>query len=31
VSAPHAILVPLDDDRHGNGAPLGHEVTMARQ
>ena len=31
VSAPHAILVALDDDRHGNGATLGHEVTIARQ
>ena len=31
VSTPHAVLVALDDDRHGNGAKLGHEGTIARQ
>ena len=31
VSAPHALLIALDDDRHGNGATLCHEVTTPRQ
>ena len=30
MGAPHAVLVALDDDRHGNSARLGHAVTTAR-
>ncbi|GIE97720.1 hypothetical protein Ari01nite_51850 [Paractinoplanes rishiriensis] len=31
VSAPDAVLVALDDYRHGHGAKLGYEGTIARQ
>jgi hypothetical protein len=30
MGAPHAVLVALDDDRHSNGARVGHVVTIAQ-
>jgi hypothetical protein len=30
MSAPDAVLVEIDDDRHSNGAKFGHIVTIAQ-